>query len=82
MLICCAQSAVPAVFVNKIKECFLDSLYYFLDGMVHLALSEEEPLFAEQPSPNHGIDWRDRVSRYAYLPLQRLIDLSRILELS
>ena len=71
---------MPAVFVEKIKECFLDSLYYFLDGMVHLALSEEEPLFAEQPSFNHGIDWRDRVSQYASLPLHELTEFSRILE--
>jgi hypothetical protein len=48
--------------VHKIKECFLDSLYYFLDGMVHLALSGEEPLLGEDAAQNHGVDWRDRVS--------------------
>lgn len=62
------------MFVNKIKECFLDSLYYFLDGMVHLALSGEEPLFAEQLAPNHGPDWHDRVRRNLSFPPVALTD--------
>ncbi|KAJ9115628.1 hypothetical protein QFC20_000954 [Naganishia adeliensis] len=57
------KSAVPVVFVHKIKECFLDSLYYFLDGMVHLALSGEEPLVGDEVVQNHGVDWRDKDTR-------------------
>lgn len=33
---------IPKDYLEKIKATFLDSLYKFLDGMVHLALSEEE----------------------------------------
>ncbi|EIW55516.1 uncharacterized protein TRAVEDRAFT_73389 [Trametes versicolor FP-101664 SS1] len=36
------QNPVPAEFVAKITKAFLDSLYAFLDGMVHLA-SDESP---------------------------------------
>lgn len=58
------QKIVPAVFVNKIKGCFLDSLYYFMDGLVRLALSGEEPLFSEHVlQQTHGIEWRDKVCK-------------------
>ncbi|KAI0659331.1 exocyst complex component Sec5-domain-containing protein [Cubamyces menziesii] len=36
------QNPIPAEFVAKITKAFLDSLYAFLDGMVHLA-SDESP---------------------------------------
>ncbi|KAH9849599.1 exocyst complex component Sec5-domain-containing protein [Lenzites betulinus] len=36
------QNALPTEFVSKITKAFLDSLYAFLDGMVHLA-SDESP---------------------------------------
>lgn len=36
------QNAVAQNFVSKIVKAFLDSLYAFLDGMVHLA-SDESP---------------------------------------
>ncbi|KAF7323903.1 Exocyst complex component SEC5 [Mycena kentingensis (nom. inval.)] len=37
------QNPVPAAFTNKITRAFLDALYAFLDGLVHLA-SEESPV--------------------------------------
>ncbi|KAI0336755.1 hypothetical protein GY45DRAFT_1315389 [Cubamyces sp. BRFM 1775] len=36
------QNPIPTEFVAKITKAFLDSLYAFLDGMVHLA-SDESP---------------------------------------
>ncbi|KAI0371254.1 hypothetical protein BV20DRAFT_1120669 [Pilatotrama ljubarskyi] len=36
------QNSIPTEFVAKITKAFLDSLYAFLDGMVHLA-SDESP---------------------------------------
>ncbi|KAF7289907.1 Exocyst complex component SEC5 [Mycena indigotica] len=37
------QNPVPSAFINKITKAFLDALYAFLDGLVHLA-SEESPI--------------------------------------
>ncbi|KAJ7237307.1 exocyst complex component sec5 [Mycena haematopus] len=37
------QNPIPAAFVSKITKAFLDALYAFLDGLVHLA-SEESPV--------------------------------------
>lgn len=34
------QNAIAPVFVSKITRSFLDALYAFLDGMVHLASDE------------------------------------------
>ncbi|KAJ7775533.1 exocyst complex component sec5 [Mycena metata] len=39
------QNLIPAAFVSKITRAFLDALYGFLDGLVHLA-SEESRLEA------------------------------------
>ncbi|KIP09756.1 hypothetical protein PHLGIDRAFT_126060 [Phlebiopsis gigantea 11061_1 CR5-6] len=36
------QNPVPAILVNRITKAFLDTLYAFLDGLVHLA-SDESP---------------------------------------
>ncbi|KAI0340406.1 hypothetical protein BDW22DRAFT_1360370 [Trametopsis cervina] len=36
------QNIIAPVFVNRISKAFLDSLYAFLDGLVHLA-SDESP---------------------------------------
>ncbi|KAJ7057829.1 exocyst complex component sec5 [Mycena amicta] len=41
------QNAVPAAFINKITKAFLDALYAFLDGLVHLA-SDESPVVTEK----------------------------------
>lgn len=35
---------VSVDFTNRIKAAFLDALYAFLDGLVHLAFSEYDPL--------------------------------------
>lgn len=37
-------AAVPMTFISKVKNAFLDSLYFLLDGLVHLAFSDYEPL--------------------------------------
>ncbi|EEB87942.1 hypothetical protein MPER_14491, partial [Moniliophthora perniciosa FA553] len=37
------QNPIPSAFVSKITKAFLDVLYAFLDGLVHLA-SEEFPI--------------------------------------
>ncbi|KAJ7151147.1 exocyst complex component sec5 [Mycena filopes] len=37
------QNSIPTAFVSKITRAFLDALYAFLDGLVHLA-SEESPV--------------------------------------
>jgi exocyst complex component 2 len=37
------QNAVAPLFISKITKAFLDVLYAFLDGLVHLA-SEESPI--------------------------------------
>ncbi|KAJ7145330.1 exocyst complex component sec5 [Mycena crocata] len=37
------QNPIPVAFVSKITKAFLDALYAFLDGLVHLA-SEESPV--------------------------------------
>ncbi|KAJ7810126.1 exocyst complex component sec5 [Mycena leptocephala] len=37
------QNPIPTAFVSKITKAFLDALYAFLDGLVHLA-SEESPV--------------------------------------
>lgn len=37
------QKQIPPVFSNKVTKAFLDSLYSFLDGLVHLA-SDDSPV--------------------------------------
>ncbi|KAJ7755359.1 exocyst complex component sec5 [Mycena maculata] len=37
------QNPIPVAFVSKITKAFLDALYAFLDGLVHLA-SDESPV--------------------------------------
>ena len=37
------QNAIAPLFISKITKTFLDVLYAFLDGLVHLA-SEESPI--------------------------------------
>jgi len=40
------QNAIPNAFITKITKAFLDALYAFLDGLVHLA-SDESPAMAK-----------------------------------
>lgn len=43
------QNPVPPMFVSRIAKAFLDTLYAFLDGLVHLA-SDESPRLADPKS--------------------------------
>ncbi|SCV68475.1 BQ2448_596 [Microbotryum intermedium] len=43
--------SLPTEFVKKIQAAFLDGLYAFLDGLVHVAFSDPEHIFA---SPAQG----------------------------
>ncbi|KAI0694957.1 exocyst complex component Sec5-domain-containing protein [Cytidiella melzeri] len=45
------QNPIAPVFVSKITKAFLDSLYAFLDGLVHLA-SDESPNITSEPAMN------------------------------
>ncbi|KAI0646515.1 exocyst complex component Sec5-domain-containing protein [Trametes meyenii] len=45
------QNPIPAEFVAKITKAFLDSLYAFLDGMVHLASDESPTASGVKPLP-------------------------------
>jgi len=38
------ETPPPSDFTSRIKSVFLDALYAFLDGLVHLAFSEYDPL--------------------------------------
>lgn len=38
------QNTIHSDFTARIKASFLDALYAFLDGLVHLAFSEFDPL--------------------------------------
>ena len=44
------QASVPTIFRTKITKAFVDSLYAFLDGLVHLASDESPPLAALKAS--------------------------------
>ncbi|KAL1705960.1 exocyst complex component Sec5-domain-containing protein [Schizophyllum commune] len=67
------QQAIPQAFVAKITKAFLDALYAFLDGLVHLA-SDESPAVSAAPgvagelsapggrNPLELLDLRDTVS--------------------
>lgn len=36
---------LPAEFVRKVQSSFLDALYAFLDGLVHVAFSDPDAIF-------------------------------------
>ncbi|KAF8189841.1 exocyst complex component Sec5-domain-containing protein [Mycena galopus ATCC 62051] len=68
------QNPIPAAFLSKITKAFLDALYAFLDGLVHLA-SEESPVMTGKmprteaaggpggPNPLELLDMRDGDTR-------------------
>ncbi|KAJ6486945.1 exocyst complex component sec5 [Mycena sanguinolenta] len=68
------QNPIPAAFVSKITKAFLDALYAFLDGLVHLA-SDESPIVTGKmprteaaggpggPNPLELLDMRDGDTR-------------------
>ncbi|BGP12574.1 hypothetical protein JCM10213_004839 [Rhodosporidiobolus nylandii] len=41
---------IPSEFQRKIQSAFLDGLYAFLDGLVHVAFSDPEIIFTSAPS--------------------------------
>lgn len=66
------QNAVSSSFLSKITKAFLDTLYAFLDGLVHLASDESPNIDSRQPvndvsemtatNPLELLDIRDPVS--------------------
>ncbi|KAK7046645.1 exocyst complex component SEC5 [Favolaschia claudopus] len=68
------QNTIPAAFITKITRAFLDALYAFLDGLVHLA-SDESPILTGKmprteaaggpggPNPLELLDMRDGDTR-------------------
>jgi exocyst complex component 2 len=59
--------SISQEYLNKIKSAFLDSLYAYLDGLVHLAFSDYSPLEpvgenASEPINPTRIDATDMVS--------------------
>ncbi|OSD08742.1 hypothetical protein PYCCODRAFT_1448893 [Trametes coccinea BRFM310] len=48
------QNSLPTEFVAKITKAFLDSLYAFLDGMVHLASDESPSASGIKPLPGQA----------------------------
>lgn len=43
------QYPIPVEFTNRITRAFLDSLYAFLDGLVHLASDESPDMASDKP---------------------------------
>ncbi|GAA6031944.1 hypothetical protein JCM8097_003354 [Rhodosporidiobolus ruineniae] len=41
---------IPSEFQRKIQSAFLDGLYAFLDGLVHVAFSDPETIFVSAPA--------------------------------
>lgn len=39
-----ANTTLPSEFISRIKATFVDAIYVYLDGLVHLAFSEYNPL--------------------------------------
>ena len=74
------QNPVPATFVTRIAKAFLDTLYAFLDGLVHLA-SDESPKMLEkdvsdvnssnEPNPLELVDIENPVSHAVGIILYR-----------
>ncbi|KAJ1030000.1 hypothetical protein NDA16_000913 [Ustilago loliicola] len=80
-----AEQPVAPEFTARIKGAFLDALYAFLDGLVHLAFSEYSPLeprtaLSVQTVPGHpgsSVDVRDLDTR-VLLSVTNLSHLSRV----
>ncbi|SPO21324.1 related to Exocyst complex component Sec5 [Ustilago trichophora] len=81
-----AEQPVPPEFTSRIKGAFLDALYAFLDGLVHLAFSDYSPLdpktsLSVQSVPGHpgsAVDVRD-VDTRVLLSVTNLSHLSRVI---
>ena len=80
-----AEQPVAPEFTTRIKASFLDALYAFLDGLVHLAFSDYSPLeprtaLSVQSVPGHlgsAVDVRDPDTR-VLVSVTNLSHLSRI----
>ena len=48
------QNLIAPEFVNKISKAFVDALYAFLDGLVHLASDESRTSVPLPPPPSSG----------------------------
>ncbi|KAK4705258.1 exocyst complex component 2, partial [Phenoliferia sp. Uapishka_3] len=59
------ESEIPSEFVRKIKAAFLDGLYAFLDGLVHVAFSDPESIFTTGKSAAARIGRGDGRSKEA-----------------
>ncbi|SNX84111.1 related to Exocyst complex component Sec5 [Melanopsichium pennsylvanicum] len=81
-----AEQPVAPEFTTRIKGAFLDALYAFLDGLVHLAFSEYSPLeprtaLSVQAIPGSwgdSVDVRDLDTR-VLLSVTNLAHLSRVI---
>ncbi|CAG8822552.1 18330_t:CDS:1, partial [Racocetra fulgida] len=49
------SSRISDAYLQKIKGAFLDSLYAYLDGLVHLVFSEYTPLESCDKEPTEMI---------------------------
>lgn len=52
---CAIEQDIPSEFVRKIQSAYLDGLYAFLDGLVHVAFSEPDSLFTSSASDVTGM---------------------------
>lgn len=76
------QNPVPATFVTRIAKAFLDTLYAFLDGLVHLA-SDDSPKtldnsasdanVANEPNPLELIDVENPVRHIIHMVVAQLL---------
>ncbi|CAG8478107.1 13674_t:CDS:10 [Acaulospora morrowiae] len=58
------DSSISDAYMQKIKGAFLDSLYSYLDGLVHLVFSEYTPLEPHDKEPT------DAINKYRIDPTQ------------
>lgn len=77
------QNPVPPAFISKITKAFLDVIYAFLDGLVHLAsdgtpeVSEKRPGNTDSSTitgtnPLELLDLSDAVSEISSIPFEPL----------
>lgn len=47
---------IPSEYIKKVQSAFLDALYAFLDGLVHVAFSDPDAIFSSPPSTREVAD--------------------------
>jgi exocyst complex component 2 len=57
------STSLPSEFTTRIKSAFLDSIYVYLDGLVHLAFSEYNPLEAHLTTSQKLVQDSSRVTK-------------------